>query len=114
MKSTGEQLFMEQVLHASHVGTTNTANDYVNGLQQTIVLNNTLNPDHYATTRSDVLHPMHGAFVCMQYSDGQTAAVAYRGHMSSFVMGFPFECISSASQRAYTMRGIISYLLNHQ
>ena len=78
------------------------------------ILNNTLNPDHYATTRSDVLHPMHGAFVCMQYSDGQTAAVAYRGHMSSFVMGFPFECISSASQRAYTMRGIISYLLNHQ
>jgi len=29
----------------------------------------------------------------------------------TFVMGFPFECITNSAQRAYTMRGIMSFLI---
>lgn len=110
MTTEGEKAFMELALHVAQRGTLRSDNGIVNGLQQTLAITNTLNPDHYATTVSDVLHPVEGSFVCMQYGDGQTAAVAYKGHTNVFVMGFPFECITSAAQRAYTMRGILSFL----
>ena len=112
MQSVGEKAFLEQVLHASPAGTIRSANEYVNGLQQTLVITNKLNPDHYATTTSDVLQPAEGGFICMQYNDQQTAAVAYKGDVSTFAMGFPFECITNSAQRAYTMRGILSFLLD--
>lgn len=112
MQADNERQFLSDVLHTSFQNTVQSVNNYVTGLQQTIVLTNTLNPEHYATTRSDVLAPASGnAFISMQYSDGQTAAVANRGYTPTFVMGFPFECISNSGQRAYTMRGILSFLL---
>lgn len=72
----------------------------------------TLNPDHYAATHTDVLQPEGGAICAMQYSDGQSAAVAYSGNdYKAFVMGFPFECITNTSTRNKLMQGILNYIL---
>ncbi len=111
MLTNEEQAFLASTLHIASAGTTQSANSYVEGLQQTLALTNTLNPEHYATTRSDILQPLDEAFACMQYADGQTAAVAYQGAVPTFVMGFPFECITNSGQRSYTMRGIMSFLI---
>lgn len=108
LEDDAEAAFMRDVLHCSFDGTIRGLNGIVSGLQQTLSVTNTLNERHYATTRSDILSPQQGAFVAMQYADGKTAAVATPRH--SFVMGFPFECITDASQRALVMRGILAFL----
>lgn len=71
-----------------------------------------LNPDHYAATRADVLQPDGGAIVPIQYTNGLTAATAYSGpDYRSFVMGFPFECVTDRQTRNLLMQGIMNYLL---
>jgi hypothetical protein len=84
----------------------------VNGLGMQFDFIRTLNPNHYAATHADVLHPEGGAICAMQYSDGQSAAVAYSGNdYKCFVMGFPFECITDTSSRNKLMQGILNYIL---
>jgi hypothetical protein len=111
MLEDDERAFISDYLHISLLGAVAGSNSVVHGLQQDVTVTNTLNPDHYATTRSDVLNPQGNGFVAMQYSCGRTAAVACRGNVPTFVMGFPFECITNSAQRAYTMRGIMSFLI---
>ncbi len=83
-----------------------------NGLGMQFDFFRTLNPNHYAATRADVLRPEGNAICAMQYSDGQSAAVAYSGSdYKAFVMGFPFECITDASTRNKLMQGILNYIL---
>lgn len=110
MQSDNEKLFLHQLLHVNHTGTVREYNATVTGLQQTMKLVNTLNAAHYATIQSDVLLPTDNAFVAMKYADQQTAAVAYRGKVNTFAMGFPFECIKSNTQKAAVMRGILEFL----
>jgi hypothetical protein len=72
----------------------------------------TINEEHYAATSPDVLHPVGSAFCALLYGDGRGASVAYDGRdYKSFVMGFPFECITSYSKRQAVMRGILSFLM---
>lgn len=53
------------------------------------------------------------AFVAMSYSDGQSAAVAYKGvKNSTFTVGFPLECISEERQRKAIIKAIINWSLN--
>lgn len=80
----------------------------VKGMGLEIGVYRTLNDQHYASTASDVLQPKNRAFSVIAYSDGSTAAVATPGE--SFVMGFPFECIKSESQRTSIMAAILSFL----
>ncbi len=110
MLSEPEQAFLIKVLNVGKAGTVRVENAVVTGLQQTLAVTNTLNPDHYATFQSDVLKPYGNAFVAMQYRNGQTAAVACRGVNATFAMGFPFECITNSAQRAVVMRGILAFL----
>lgn len=112
MQQDVERDFLLQLLKVGFLGTVRSANSVVTGLQQTLVVTNELNPDHYATVSSDILKPYGNAFVAMQYSNGQTAAVACRGAVSTFAMGFPFECITNSAQRAVVMRGILAFLRN--
>ena len=109
IENDSEAQFMLNTLKCSFGGTIRGLNSIVSGLQQTLSVTNTLNENHYATTRSDVLYPQGGAFTAMQYADGKSAAVASPGR--SFVMGFPFECITDATQRATIMRGIMAFLV---
>lgn len=78
----------------------------------TFAFYNSLNAEHYAVQKVDVLQPNASAFCAMQYSDGSSAAVgcnSYKG--KSFVMGFPFETIIDNATRCNIMRGILSFLL---
>ena len=109
IESDSEVDFMRTVLNTSFGGTVGGLNGLITGLGQTLNVTNVLNADHYATTRSDVLVPQGNAFIAMQYMDGKTAAVATPSR--SFVMGFPFECITDPTQRALVMRGILAFLL---
>ncbi len=112
MRTEEENNFLKDVLNIQGGGTIRGANYLVIGLQQTSLLTNTTNPYHYATVQSDVLKPVgNDAFVAMQYSDGQTAAVACPLNTKTFVMGFPFECIKNSAQRASVMRGILDFLI---
>lgn len=113
MLEDDERAFVSNYLHVSLLGAVAGTNNVVKGLQQDVIVTNTLNPEHYATTRSDVLLPLGNGFVAMQYSNGKTAAVACGGNVPTFVMGFPFECITNSAQRAYTMRGIMTFLLGN-
>lgn len=111
MQDDEEKVFLHDILHLSYQGVIRRDNAMVTGLQRSFVITNTLNADHYATVQSDVLHPEDKAFVAMQYRDGQTAAVACPGTVNTFIMGFPFECISNSAHRAVAMRGIMSFLV---
>ena len=84
----------------------------MNGLGLQFDFFRTLNPNHYAATHADVLRPEGDAICAMQYSDGQSAAIAYSGNdYKAFVMGFPFECITGAATRNKLMQGILNYIL---
>lgn len=113
MMTDEERDFMRNLLGCDYGGTVKIYNNVVTGLQQTLVITNTLNAEHYATTRSDVLMPCGDAFIAMQYGDQQTAAVAVKSAgFPTFTMGFPFECITNSAQRAVTMKGIMAFLVN--
>lgn len=111
MQRNEEKDFLQRLLHIRYAGVVRDDNSVVTGLQQTLVVTNDLNPDHYATVQSDILQPYGQAIVAMQYRNTQTAAVAYAGDMNTFAMGFPFECINNSAQRAVVMRGILDFLV---
>ena len=113
MTTDVEQDFLDKVLHVKHVGTQmlNT-NSIINGLGTQMDIYRTLNEDHYAATAPDVIQPTGNAFAAMTYQDMTSAAVAYQGPVyHSFTMGFPFECITSASKRNSIMNGILKFLM---
>lgn len=84
----------------------------INGLGIQFAYHNTLNDKHYAATHPEILQPTEEAFCAMQYTNGASAAVSYKGDdYSTFTMGFPFECIKDEKDRNQLMAGILSYLL---
>lgn len=67
--------------------------------------------DHYVVEAPDALLPAAGAFPVLRYAEnGRTAAVASDDGYRVFVMGFPFEAISSDVQRDRLMRDILRFL----
>ena len=113
MRSGSDQVFMQQSLKAVWGGSDpNGVGNSVSGLGTTFNFYRTLNEKHYFASSPDVLMPVDGAFCAMRYSDGREAAVAYRGSdCRTFVMGFPFECITDNNTKGAIMRGIMSFLI---
>lgn len=113
MTMADDAAWLEQTLkttYATSVRTDSIAG--ANGLGLTFDFYRTVNPDHYAATSADVLQPAAGAICPMQYANGMPAATAYDGHdYKTFVMGFPFECVTSRATRHQLMQGIMNYLL---
>ena len=106
-----EETFLSQILKCNYGGRA-TMRGYVNGMGTEIPYYSTLNEEHYAATSTDILRPAGTAFSAMQYTDGQDAAVAYKGgDYRSFTMGFPFECIKTEQKQGSIMRGILNFLL---
>ena len=71
------------------------------------------NEQHYCVPQTDILEPEPGAMSVMAYADGHSAAVAYSGNdYRALTMGFPLECIQSATLRTAIMQGIMNYLIN--
>ncbi len=84
----------------------------ISGLGMNFDIHRRLNADHYAATHTDVLQPAPEAICTMQYSNGYSAATAYNGSdYKTFVMGFPFECITDRGTRNRLMQGIMNYIL---
>lgn len=113
MRSDSEREFLNDVLKTNNFGET-PSRFYTNidGMGTTFDIYRTINEEHYAATSPDVLHPVGSAFCALLYGDGRGASVAYDGRdYKSFVMGFPFECITSYSKRHAVMRGILSFLM---
>ena len=112
LATNGERDFLRKLLSCELQTTLRGSNGLVKGLQRYFNVTNSLNPLHYATIQSDVLQHTPQGFIAMQYADGQTAAVASNSTgFNTFTMGFPFECITEASERAVIMRGILSFLI---
>ncbi len=67
----------------------------------------------YAAEAPDALEPADKlTLTALRYSENNTsAAVMHRGEVRSFVMGFPFETISSQVERDRLMKQILNFLL---
>lgn len=113
MMQEDDATWLSRFMKASYGGTVKTDSlTGVNGLGMQFDFYRTLNPYHYAATHTNVLSPEGNAICAMQYSSGQSAAVAYAGtDYKAFVMGFPFECITDRTTRNKLMQGILNYIL---
>lgn len=113
MSNDEERQFLADILKISHGGNDReNVNNQVNGLGKQFQIYRQLNEKHYACTSPDILVPVPGAFCAMQYSDGCSAAVAYKGNdYHAFTIGFPLECIQDRRLRNTIMRGIMAFLM---
>ena len=121
MQKPEEQKFLANVLKVSYQGDYRAPSGKVSGLGTTFDFHHQLNERHYAATSTDILMPAapippttntQPPFPAMLYANGTSAAVAYGGEdFRTFVMGFPFECITDEAQRNAIMNGILSYLI---
>ena len=114
MTEEGEKEFLSQTFRMQWQPTDSvTTGEGVSGLGMNFNIIRKLNPQHYAATSVDILHPTSGAICAMQYADGTSAAVAFKDtSFRCFTIGFPFECISGAAVRERLMQGILNYLFN--
>lgn len=70
-------------------------------------------PDYYAVNSVDGFAATKGAVELLRYPDsGIAAAVGYRDECATFVMGFPFEAITSQESRDCLMKDIVKYLIH--
>ncbi len=112
MTTDGEQHFLTKILKCQHGGQYRSYSNVLVGLGTTIPFYHQLNEEHYAATSTDILQPVRPAFTAMQYADGNSAAVAYKGKdYRLFVMGVPFECIQGKQKQQAIMQGILTFLL---
>ncbi len=112
MSQSQESAFMRRVLKSDYITSAdNGISEDVSGLGMQYSIYHKWNDRHYAATHPEVLSATDGAICAMQYSDGTSAAVGYKGKYSCFTMGFPFECIKDRYLKDKIMQGIIAYLL---
>lgn len=82
----------------------------VTGLGQPFTLSRNYNANYYPLMAPESLYPVDNAFSALVYQpDNTSAAIAYKGSYRTFVMGFPFESISSAEDRNRIMASILSF-----
>ena len=115
MQQPEEQAFMQNVLKLCYKPSPElTQSSAIRGLGLQFDIYRTFNEQHYAATHPQVLEPSDGtgAICAMQYDDGTSAGVGYKGAYSTFTMGFPFECITDKKTKARIMQGILAYLLS--
>ncbi len=72
-----------------------------------------LGPDHYAVESPDALLPADdNAIVVMRYAEtGRTAGIAATGNGRTFVMGFPFEALTTPRERDRLMQEALNFLM---
>ena len=78
-----------------------------------ITFNREYSPRIYAVESPGCIAPFgRDAFIAMRYpTNNQVAAVGYKGtDYRTFIMAFPFETITDATQRESLMRGILNFL----
>lgn len=107
-----ERVWLESTLKVAYGGAIHTDTiSGINGMGTEFDFYRQLNPTHYAATKCDVLMPVSTAFCPLQYANGMSAGVAYRGNdNATFTMAFPFECIIDRNKRQSIMNGILKFL----
>ena len=107
-----ERVWLESTLKVAYGGAIHTDTiSGINGMGTEFDFYRQLNPTHYAATKCDVLMPVSTAFCPLQYANGMSAGVAYRGNdNATFTMAFPFECIIDRNKRLSIMNGILKFL----
>ncbi len=113
MQTAGEQEFLGSVLNVRYTASDSlTTEPLVKGLGTSFDIYREFNKHHYSAAHPEALNPVGTSYCAMQYADGNSAAVAYGGDKNrTFVMGFPFECIKSKTQRKLIMQGIMNFLM---
>lgn len=107
-----ERVWLESTLKVAYGGAIHTDTiSGIKGMGTEFDFYRQLNPTHYAATKCDVLMPVSTAFCPLQYANGMSAGVAYRGSdNATFTMAFPFECIIDRNKRLSIMNGILKFL----
>ena len=107
-----ERVWLESTLKVAYGGVIHTDTiSGIKGMGTEFDFYRQLNPTHYAATKCDVLMPVSTAFCPLQYANGMSAGVAYRGNdNATFTMAFPFECIIDRNKRLSIMNGILKFL----
>lgn len=107
-----ERVWLESTLKVAYGGAIQTDTiSGIKGMGTEFDFYRQLNPTHYAATKCDVLMPVSTAFCPLQYANGMSAGVAYRGNdNATFTMAFPFECIIDRNKRLSIMNGILKFL----
>ena len=107
-----ERVWLESTLKVAYGGTIHTDTiSGIKGMGTEFEFYRQLNPTHYAATKCDVLMPVSTAFCPLQYANGMSAGVAYKGNdNATFTMAFPFECIIDRNKRLSIMNGILKFL----
>lgn len=107
-----ERVWLESTLKVAYGGAIHTDTiSGIKGMGTEFDFYRQLNPTHYAATKCDVLMPVSTAFGPLQYANGMSAGVAYRGNdNATFTMAFPFECIIDRNKRLSIMNGILKFL----
>ena len=107
-----ERVWLESTLKVAYGGAIHTDTiSGIKGMGTEFDFYRQLNPTHYAATKCDVLMPVSTAFCPLQYANGMSAGVAYRGNdNATFTMAFPFECIIDRNKRLSIMNGILKFL----
>lgn len=72
---------------------------------------NELNPDSYVVESPDAIEPAtKEAYTIMRYSENNlSAGVAYQGAYKTCVLGFPFESLRTATERANLMHAVLTF-----
>ena len=114
-----DRLFAEEVLGvkfggnmASRDGKINTKPTKFAGRRIQLSFNTQPSSKIYPVESPEIVRPnKKGAFTALQYATTQeSAAVAYKGDYSLFIMGFPYESITDASQREILMQDILNWI----
>lgn len=72
---------------------------------------NTLNEESYVVEAPDAIEPADPeAATVMRYAENNlSAAIAYRGAYQTYILGFPFESLRTAAERAELMQTILTF-----
>ena len=107
-----ERVWLESTLKVAYGGAIHTDTiSGIKGMGTEFDFYRQLNSTHYAATKCDVLMPVSTAFCPLQYANGMSAGVAYKGNdNATFTMAFPFECIIDRNKRLSIMNGILKFL----
>lgn len=107
----GNREFTEKILkYGFQASLPNKTSGQIKGLGRTITIPRLPNENSYAVTSPDCIVPVDSAFPVFTYAPGnQSAGIAYKGNYRTFVMGFPFESITSEADRASIMAGILGF-----
>ncbi|RME02734.1 MAG: fibronectin type III domain-containing protein, partial [Planctomycetota bacterium] len=113
--TSADKNFLEQMLKTQYVK--DSAKTYqFSGLPQTAFENiPTLQFDNgnsgtYNVDYPDVIQPANGAKACLQYPNGDVAAIQYKGNWKLILIAFPLETITSSTGRDLLFQKAIEFL----